>query len=44
MPNHEGGVCYPNLQDEHIQWLVERLHVDPNVVVKSLHRQLNEVF
>ena len=32
------------LQDEHIQWLVERLHVNPNITVKSLHGQLNEVF
>jgi hypothetical protein len=22
VPKHRGGLCYPNLQDEHIQWLV----------------------
>ena len=44
VPKHRGGVCYPILQDEHIQWSVERLHADPNITIESLHRQLNEVF
>ena len=38
VPKHRGGVCYPSLQDEHIQWLVERLHVDPDNTIESLHR------
>jgi hypothetical protein len=41
---HKGGVRYPILKDEHIQWLVQRLHVDPNIIVESLHCQLNEAF
>ena len=44
MSRHRGGVCYLILQDEHIQWLVERLHVDPNITIESLLCQLNEVF
>ena len=44
VPKHKGGVHYPNLQDGHIEWLLERLHIDPNITVKSRHRQLNEVF
>ena len=32
------------IQDERIQWSLERLHVDPNITVESLHRLLNEVF
>ena len=44
MPKHKGGVRYPILQDRHMQWLVERLHVDPNIIVESRHPQLNEVF
>ena len=32
------------LQDEHIQWLVEMLHVNPHVAIESLRCQLNEAF
>ena len=38
MPKHRGGVCYPILQDDHIQWLVKRLDANPNITVESLHR------
>ena len=41
---HRSGVHYPILQDVHIQWLVERLNTDPNIIVESFHHQLNEVF
>jgi hypothetical protein len=44
VPKPKGDVCYPILQDVNIQWLVERLHVDPHITVESLHRWLNEVF
>ena len=44
VPKNKGGVRYPILQDGHIQWLLEKLHVHPNITVKSLHYQLNEVF
>ena len=44
MSKHRGGVCYPLLQDEHIQWLVDRLHVDLDITKESLHRQPNEAF
>ena len=37
MPNREGNVPYPSSQDEHIQWLVERLDANPNIVVEFLH-------
>jgi len=37
-----GGIRYPILQDEHIQWLVQRLDADPDITVESLHHQLNE--
>ena len=43
MVKPKGGVRYPILQDVHIQWLVEKLHVDVDVIVESNHRQLNEV-
>ena len=43
MPKPKGNVCYPNLQNVNIQWL-ERLHVDPDIIVESLHCQLNEAF
>lgn len=44
VPQHIGSVRYPILQDEHIQCLVGRPHVDPHVTVESLHHELNEVF
>ena len=44
MPKHKGNVHYSILKDEHIQWLVQRLHVDPNIIVETLHCQLNEAF
>jgi hypothetical protein len=44
MPKHLGNVCYPILQDEHIQWLVERLHVDPDIPIEFLYCHVNEVF
>ena len=42
MPKYKGKVCYPILLDEHIQWLVKRLHVDRDIIIESPHRQLNE--
>lgn len=44
MPKSKGGVCYPVLQDEHIQWLMEKLDANPDMIVESLHHQLNEAF
>lgn len=44
MPKHIGDVHYPILQDEHIQWLVDRLHEYPNIIVESIHRQMNKAF
>lgn len=44
LKDNGGGVWYPILQDEHIQWLEERLHVDPNITAESPHCQLNKVF
>ena len=37
MPKLRGNVCCPIFQDEHIQWLVERFHVDVDITVESLH-------
>ena len=42
--NHRVVVRSPILQDNHIQWLVERLDVDPKITVESLKCQLNEVY
>ncbi len=44
LPKDRGGVHYPILQDEHIQWLVERLEVDPNITVESIHRGWMKIF
>ena len=44
VPKHIGGVHYPILQDECIQLLVDRLHVDPDMTVESIHRQMDEAF
>ena len=42
---HRGSVRYPTLQDEYIQWLVERLDADLNIARESLHDcELSEVF
>jgi hypothetical protein len=38
---HRGGVQYPILQDEHIQWLVERFHAYLDITIESLHRKLH---
>ena len=35
--NHRGSIRYPILQDEHIQWLVERFDVDPNITMEFIH-------
>ena len=32
-PKHKGGVCYPILEEEQIQWLVEWIHVDPHFTI-----------
>ena len=37
VPKHEGGVRYPILRDEHIQWLIKRLHVNLDITIESLH-------
>ena len=37
VPNHRGNIHYPILQDEHIQWLVERFDANPNITVESIH-------
>lgn len=41
---HRGDVRSLILEDEHIQWLVEMLDVDPNIIFESLYCQINEVF
>ena len=43
-PKHIGNVCYPILQDEHIQWLLERFYVDPNITIESFYCHLSEGF
>ena len=44
VPKSKGGICYPVLQDEHIQWLLEKLDGNPDITLESLHHQLNEAF
>ena len=44
MPKSRDGVCYPVLQDEYIQWLLEKLHANPDITLESLHHELNEAF
>ena len=44
MPKQKDNACSPILQDEHIWWLIDRLHVDPYITVESLHRELSEFF
>ena len=44
LSKHRGDAHRPILQDEHTQLLVKRLHIDPDIAVESLHRQVNEVF
>ena len=43
-PKHKGNVHYPILQDEHIQWSVDRPHEYPYINVESLHCQMNQDF
>ena len=35
VPKHKDDVCYTYSKDEHIQWLVERLDVDLDIIVES---------
>jgi hypothetical protein len=44
VPKHRGIVLLSNLQDGRIQWLVERFHANPNIIVEYLHHQQKEVF
>jgi len=33
VPKRRGGIRYPILQDEHIQWFIQRLNAHPDIIV-----------